>query len=100
MLVANLPYIATLEIDALAPEVQLEPRLALDGGSDGLRILDRLIRQVSQVMEDGGVVCLEHGHDQAAAVQRLAREAGASQIISHRDLGKNDRVTSFRLQTN
>ena len=97
LLVANLPYVASVDIDELAPEVQMEPRLALDGGSDGLRVLERLIHGVAAVMEDNGVVCLEHGHDQTEAVQGLARDCGASEITSHRDLAQNDRVTRFRI---
>jgi release factor glutamine methyltransferase len=77
---ANLPYIATAEIDTLDPEVRMfEPRIALDGGEDGLGPIRRLIDHVATVpgvLANGGAIYLEVGHDQATVVAALLRERG------------------------
>ena len=76
---ANLPYIATAELATLEPEVSVhEPRLALDGGADGLDLIRRLIAQIVQpgVLAPGGAVYLEVGYDQAARVADLLRAHG------------------------
>jgi release factor glutamine methyltransferase len=76
---ANLPYIATAELATLEPEVSVhEPRLALDGGTDGLDLIRPLLEQVAKpgVLADGGAVYLEVGYDQAARVADLVRAHG------------------------
>ena len=79
LLVANLPYIPSADIEGLAPEVRdFEPRLALDGGADGLRLIERLLGAAAAdgQLAPGGVMFLEFGIDQANAVRALARDAG------------------------
>jgi release factor glutamine methyltransferase len=76
---ANLPYIATAELATLEPEVSVhEPRLALDGGVDGLDPIRRTIEQVivPGVLAEGGALYLEVGYDQAARVADLLRSRG------------------------
>jgi release factor glutamine methyltransferase len=70
-LVANLPYIPTAKLPKLAPEVQRDPQLALDGGSDGLAVIRRLVQDVPRVLMDGAFVILEVGFDQADRVVDL-----------------------------
>lgn len=70
-IVANLPYIPSGEIAALAPEVRHDPLLALDGGSDGLVLIRRLVSQAKAVLEPGGWIFLEIGQGQADAVESL-----------------------------
>ena len=73
-MVANPPYIPTGEIEALAPEVRdHEPRLALDGGPDGLAAYRRLAPEILRVLKPGGVFAVEIGHDQGQAVRRCWR---------------------------
>ncbi len=92
-IVANLPYIPTAELDALQPEVaQWEPRLALDGGADGLDLIRELITQASMALRPGGGLYLELGHDQSAAVVALMREAGFTDVAARRDYGQIERV--------
>jgi release factor glutamine methyltransferase len=70
-LVANLPYVPTAELPKLATEVQRDPRLALDGGADGLAVIRRLIQDAPNVLAGGAFVILEIGFDQADRVVDL-----------------------------
>lgn len=70
-IVANLPYIPAGEIAALQKEVQHDPISALDGGEDGLVIIERLIATAPVRLNPGGLIALEIGHDQAPAVKQL-----------------------------
>jgi len=95
--VSNPPYIPTGDIDALEPEVSVhEPRLALDGGEDGLDAYRLLAAEVLRVLKPGGVFALEIGHDQGKAVEVMMQQAGAGfcRVIS--DLGRHDRVVIGR----
>lgn len=95
--VSNPPYIPTADIDDLEPEVRVhEPRLALDGGADGLNAYRVLAPQIMRVLKPGGVFALEIGHDQGHAVEALMKEAkaGYTRVVS--DLGQRDRVVIGR----
>lgn len=95
IVLANLPYIPSGEIDALEPEVsRWEPRVALDGGSDGVGLIRRLIGDCAARLRPR-LLALEVGFGQAAAVAALAREAGASVDVV-KDLGGIDRVVCAR----
>ncbi len=65
---ANLPYVATAQIDGLARELSFEPRVALEGGPDGLDIIRRLLDRLPDVLAADGVALLEIGADQGEAV--------------------------------
>jgi release factor glutamine methyltransferase len=66
LVVANPPYIATGDLDALMPEVRdFDPREALDGGPDGLAAYRAIVGQLPRVLRNGGVLALEIGEDQA-----------------------------------
>ncbi|HEX3443455.1 MAG TPA: peptide chain release factor N(5)-glutamine methyltransferase [Chthoniobacterales bacterium] len=69
--VANLPYISTAELPNLAPEVQRDPRLALDGGPEGLAVIRRAVEDMPKVLAKGAFVILEVGFDQADRVADL-----------------------------
>ncbi len=69
---ANLPYVATADIDALAKDLAFEPRLALDGGADGLDEIRRLLERLPKVLEPDGVAFLEIGSDQGETVVAAA----------------------------
>jgi release factor glutamine methyltransferase len=97
VLVANLPYIPTAEIAALSAEVRHEPRGALDGGSDGLVLVRRLITQARSVLRRGGAIALEIGAGQAAATCALLQQAGFVDVRSEQDLAKIPRVVHGRL---
>jgi release factor glutamine methyltransferase len=97
VLVANPPYVATPDLASLAPEVQKEPRLALDGGHDGLDVIRRLVDAAPQAVRSSGFLVLEHGFDQAERVASLIESTGAFGPPSTRkDLGGQPRVTFAR----
>jgi release factor glutamine methyltransferase len=93
LVVANPPYVRSGDIQDLAPEVRdHEPRVALDGGADGLDAYRTLAPQVISVLRPGGLFALEIGADQADAVTALMRGAGAGAVQVSRDLADHDRV--------
>ena len=87
LVVSNPPYIPSAVVDGLEPVVRdYEPRLALDGGSDGLDALRLIIEAAPQMLAPGGWLVLEHHHDQAAAVAELLGAAGLQERRQERDL--------------
>lgn len=93
VVVSNPPYIPTGELVALAPEVaSYEPRLALDGGADGLVAYRRLLPQAAATVEPGGVVALEVGAGQAQEVAALGTQSGFAQVAIRRDAAGIERV--------
>ena len=96
VVVSNPPYIPSTEIDSLEAEVaQWEPRLALDGGTDGLEVYRRLVTQ--GLMRARTAVLVEVGHDQAETVADLFRAAGSGEVHTWRDLGGIQRVVGARV---
>jgi release factor glutamine methyltransferase len=75
---ANLPYIPSDEVDRLPVAASFEPRLALDGGRDGLDVVRTLLDRLPRVLRPDGVALVEIGSDQADAITReiAARMAG------------------------
>jgi len=97
LVVANPPYIATGEIASLAPEVRrYDPRVALDGGPDGLAAYRVLAPEILRVLRPGGLFAVEIGSGQRLAVEALFEAAGAQEVRTHRDLGGRDRVVAGR----
>ena len=95
LVVSNPPYIASQVIETLEPEVRdHEPRLALDGGPDGLDAYRRLAPEILRALRPGGRFAVEIGYDQRAAVEALFREAGARDIRTVKDLADHDRVVA------
>ena len=96
VIVANLPYIASGEISGLSREVQNDPVLALDGGVDGLRLIERLIDSGRKALNEGGLMALEIGHDQADRVVEIFRLHNYRDIIVHRDYQEIERFVFAR----
>jgi release factor glutamine methyltransferase len=94
LVAANLPYIPTGDLAGLAPEVKVEPALALDGGPDGLAIVRRLVTAAPGLLASGGALVMEIGDGQAAATAALLRAAGLTDVQTKRDLGGVERVVS------
>jgi release factor glutamine methyltransferase len=95
LVVSNPPYIASDVIQELEPEVRdHEPRLALDGGADGLDAYRILAPEILRVLKPGGMFAVEIGYDQKAAVEALFKAAGASGVRTELDLANRDRVVT------
>ena len=94
LIVSNPPYIPSSQIDGLQPEItRYEPRLALDGGADGLACLGRIIKEAPALLRPGGGLFLEMGYDQFPAVRQLAAKTRAYGDIACRpDYSGLDRV--------
>jgi len=94
LIVANLPYVPAGDIAGLAAEVRAEPRLALDGGADGLDLVRRLCVAAPPLLAPGGALALEIGAGQADATAALLAAAGFSDVTRRRDLGGVERVVA------
>jgi release factor glutamine methyltransferase len=96
LVVSNPPYIASPVIGTLEPEVKdFEPRLALDGGPDGLAPYPHLFAEARRLLKPGGTGVFEIGFDQGDAALVLARMSGALNATLWRDLGGRDRAVVF-----
>jgi release factor glutamine methyltransferase len=97
LITANPPYIPSADIAGLDADVRdFEPRLALDGGADGLSVTRRLVAEAQRFLRPGGMLALEGGFDQAPAVAQLLETAGFVDIARARDLAGIERVVSGR----
>ncbi len=93
VVVANLPYIPTGDLERLQLEVRSEPLAALDGGAQGLDLLARVIADLGARLRDGGMAFFEHGFDQGQAVRSLLDDAGLGPASTILDLGGRERIT-------
>jgi release factor glutamine methyltransferase len=97
LVVANPPYIPTAVWAELEPTVRChEPALSLDGGADGLGALRLIVAGAPQALAPGGLLLLEHHHDQSARVLELLAESGLQQPTAHSDLEGRWRFASAR----
>ena len=99
-IISNPPYIPSHEISELEPEVRdHDPKLALDGGQDGLDIYRILAHQAGRWTTQRGFIFLECGKDQAQAIQMLFKSASwfADQVV--RDYNNIERILVFRRAT-
>jgi release factor glutamine methyltransferase len=95
--VCNPPYIPTAEIDSLEPELGFEPRIALDGGRDGLDFYRRIIYQAPVYLAPGGFLILEMGFNQCPAIKELFKSVKKLEIIEViKDYNNIDRVIVAR----
>ncbi len=96
LIVANLPYIPSERIPMLQPEVQQEPSVALDGGSDGLDLVRRLLSQAPAKLNSPGVILLELDPEQFPAVEALAlQQFPDAEITVEQDLSRRDRIMAI-----
>lgn len=96
MILTNPPYIATSVIGTLESDVQHEPVLALDGGSDGLELIRKTVIQAPGYAKPDGIIMMEIGYDQGPEVSRLFADNNYKEIEIFKDLGQRDRVVKAR----
>jgi len=96
-IVSNPPYVRRDVLQSLAPEVnKWEPRLALDGGEDGLDVIRALLRRAPGLLRDGGWLLAEIGSDQADMVAALAERNDLTEVSVQSDYAGLPRVLCAR----
>ncbi|MEK6728245.1 MAG: peptide chain release factor N(5)-glutamine methyltransferase [Candidatus Omnitrophota bacterium] len=96
--VSNPPYIASSEIKRLQPEVQFEPEVALNGGSDGLYFYENIIKSSPKYLRGRGFLIFEIGFNQKDAVKKYIQNSGYFEIIEIiKDYNNLDRVVVARM---
>jgi release factor glutamine methyltransferase len=97
VVVSNPPYVATGDLAGLSAEVKREPRMALDGGADGLDLVRRLVAGLPPLIAPGGLIAIEHGFDQGEAARAIVDATGAfAPAATRADLAGRPRVTWAR----
>ena len=98
IIVSNPPYISTDEIARLEKQVRdFEPKLALDGGRDGLDFYKKIINLSKDFLNNKGRLYLEIGYDQSKDVVDLAKKEGYDNIVVIKDLSGRDRGISMKV---
>lgn len=93
IIVSNPPYIETQVVETLAEEVKdHEPRLALDGGRDGLDFYKKITKEAGKYLNRGGMLFFEIGYNQGEAVMQILEEHGYKEIQLKKDFAGLDRV--------
>lgn len=90
--VSNPPYIAASMLSSLDRDVQKEPKMALDGGEDGLLFYRAILKSWLPLIKPGGILAVETGYDQKDSVAKLFEDAGMAQICAVQDLNENHRA--------
>ena len=93
IIISNPPYIKKEDIKLLPKDVQKEPKIALDGGTDGLVFYSRIAKSAYKHLRRGGYLCLEIGYNQKLQVKKIIE--GQKRYINFyckKDLCENDRV--------
>lgn len=93
LIVSNPPYIAADEWADTDPELGFEPRVALDGGRDGLDACRRIIADAPRHLRPGGWLALEHGYRQGEPLRALLKDAGFGNVATLPDPAGRPRVS-------
>lgn len=91
IIVSNPPYID--ETDEHLTRLQAEPISALSAPNQGLADIEHIVHYAPRYLRVGGLLAIEHGYDQAQAVQQLFVKNGFKEVQTIKDFGANDRVT-------
>lgn len=93
LVVSNPPYVATAEIETLQADIRNhEPRLALDGGLDGMAVISKLVPQAHGCLRPGGWLFMEIGEDQGERMKTLMKQSGFERVEVQKDLNGHDRI--------
>ncbi|MCK0165619.1 peptide chain release factor N(5)-glutamine methyltransferase [Marinobacter sp. S6332] len=93
LIVSNPPYVASGDHHLGEGDVRFEPASALVSGADGLDDIRLIVNEAPEWLKAEGWLLLEHGFDQANAVQKLLSTRGFTKVESRKDYGGNDRMT-------
>ena len=92
LIVSNPPYIKKFDLNKLNREViDYEPKMALDGGLEGLSVIRKVIKKSSELIKTHGKLILEIGHDQKELVKKMLKDNNFYVNRTLKDLAKNDR---------
>ncbi len=94
VVISNPPYIEADDPHLNDANLLHEPFMALASGEDGLQAIKTLIKQCLSVGASNALLMIEHGFNQASAIQQLLQNAGYSNIQTHKDLQGLNRITS------
>lgn len=93
LLVSNPPYVKTVSIGTLQKEIAFEPKMALDGGDDGLFFYRSIIKNWKSKIKHGGYIAFEFDDDQSDIVENLLLQNGFSNIKVQKDIQNLRRAT-------
>lgn len=98
LIISNPPYIPTRNCRSLAPEIrEHEPLAALDGGWNGLALIEPLVEEAKTVLTSGGWISMEIGDTQGSDVKEILRQNGFYNLELKRDYAKHDRIISAQI---
>lgn len=97
LIVCNPPYVRTEDIGVEDKWVLKEPRIALDGGIDGLYFYRRILATAKEHLRTNGMIIFEIGYDQASALEQIAQKNGYHGVRVYKDLANRDRVVTIRV---
>ena len=99
LIVSNPPYIKTGDIKNLADDVRkFEPKIALDGGKDGLDVIKKVIYKSKTILKKLGLLALEIGHGQHYKVSQILKEQGFKEELLVKDYRNNIRCILAKLK--
>ena len=98
MIISNPPYIRTLSMPELQPEIyKYEPLAALDGGKDGLDSIKKIIFEAHAFLVQNGMLLLETGHDQKNQIKKIIDDCGKYEdVVFKKDYSGYDRIVCMR----
>ncbi len=99
LIVSNPPYVPSSLTQELLKDGRREPVLALDGGNEGLDVIERIIQKAPSYLKQNGVILLETGEYNAVQTAQLLKESGFSSIEHVKDLSGADRVVKARFKS-
>ena len=92
MIITNPPYVKTADIDTLSPEVRMEPKIALAGGTDGLDIIKKIIDRAKDHLHPQGILMMEADPGQMREISFWLKKSDYGEIRVFTDLAGNERV--------
>ena len=93
LIISNPPYIAEHDVHLAQGDLRFEPRTALTAGADGQDAIRHIVANAGAYLTEQGSLLLEHGFDQAEAVQQLLKQHSFTGVESVQDLAGHARVT-------